>query len=175
MQPHYPYGGRAWKKPQNIRHQSAVPARQVTTLGRWQAIFRSRYKTLKSITLHSLWALIAFVIGSVCHWSLCHRPPPRWKFRVLTTGSSDSWWILHREQHHQHCQMAWGLSTSAQRCYQQWPSGVPGFLSIYNQEMSLNSFAVYKSSSISWIANSPYVYSMEEYASKILVMKNTDL
>lgn len=31
---------------------------------------------------------------------------------------------------------------------------------------------VYKSSFISWIANSPYVYSMEEYASKILAMRN---
>lgn len=31
---------------------------------------------------------------------------------------------------------------------------------------------IYKSSFISWIANSPYVYSMEEYASKILAIRN---
>lgn len=37
--------------------------------------------------------------------------------------------------------------------------------------MSLNSFAVYKSSFISQIANSSYVYSMEEYIIKILAMK----
>lgn len=64
-----------------------------------------------------------------------------------------------------------GPSAHAQHGCQWRPLGVLGFVPIYNQEMSLNSFAFYNSSFISWIINSSCVYSMKEYASEILEIK----